>query len=287
MSKPIAVLISDIHYSLQTLELADKSLRMAIDKANELHIPLIVAGDLHDTKANLRGECVNAMIETFKTAKNRPWVLVGNHDKINEKSIYHSLNFLSPYAEVINDTTHCIATDTPVVLIPYQFAASGFSWELARLKERKIIIAHQGIQGSDGGHYIQDLSAIRKEEAGTFRIISGHYHKRQDIELPHGGIWSYIGSPYTLTFGEANDPEKGFQILNEDGSLTFVPTNLRKHIIWELKDNGEQGLLVRSNVYKEPNSDDLLWIKAIGPKQKLDAISKQLLKNTWSIKPGL
>jgi DNA repair exonuclease SbcCD nuclease subunit len=273
MSKPIAVLISDIHYSLQTLELADKSLRMAIDKANELGVQLIIAGDLHDTKANLRGECVNAMIKTFKTAKNRPWVLVGNHDKINEKSIYHSLNFLSPYAEVINDTTHCIATDTPVVLIPYQFAASGFSWELARLKERKIIIAHQGIQGSDGGHYIQDLSAIRKEEAGTFRIISGHYHKRQDIELTYSGIWSYIGNPYTLTFGEANDPEKGFQILNEDGSLTFVPTNLRKHIVIDVHLSDSDELVVR-NGYYEVSAQDIVQVRLKGSKSQLPRANK-------------
>ena len=62
MKIPTAVLISDVHYSLQTLPLADKVMRMAIDKANSLGVPLIVAGDLHDTKANMRAECVNAMI---------------------------------------------------------------------------------------------------------------------------------------------------------------------------------------------------------------------------------
>lgn len=67
-TKPEAVLISDIHYNIQTLPLADAAVNMAITKANQLGVPLIVCGDLHDTKANLRGECVNAMLETFSRA---------------------------------------------------------------------------------------------------------------------------------------------------------------------------------------------------------------------------
>ena len=50
---PIAVLISDIHYNINTLPVADAALRQAIAKANELDVVLIVTGDLHDTKANL------------------------------------------------------------------------------------------------------------------------------------------------------------------------------------------------------------------------------------------
>jgi hypothetical protein len=42
---PIAVIISDVHYNINTLEVADKAMRMAINRANILNIPLIVAGD--------------------------------------------------------------------------------------------------------------------------------------------------------------------------------------------------------------------------------------------------
>ena len=64
-TNPVAILISDVHYNINTLKLADAAMQMAIDEANKLSVPLIVAGDLHDTKANLRGECVNAMLSTF------------------------------------------------------------------------------------------------------------------------------------------------------------------------------------------------------------------------------
>jgi DNA repair exonuclease SbcCD nuclease subunit len=102
-NKPIAVLISDVHYNVQTLELADKAVRLAINKANELQVPLIVAGDLHDTKANMRAECVNAMIETFKNTDTSTFIIVGNHDKINEKSDKNALNFLNKYAYIVED----------------------------------------------------------------------------------------------------------------------------------------------------------------------------------------
>src|SRR5882757_6401470 len=96
MSRPTAVLISDVHYNVHTLKLADAAVRMAVAKANELNVPLIVAGDLHDTKANVRGEWINGMRDTFKLVTKvvgwngedikRVYILRGNHDAINEKS---------------------------------------------------------------------------------------------------------------------------------------------------------------------------------------------------------
>ncbi len=62
-SKPIAVIISDVHYDLNTLEVADAALTKAVSKANDLDVMLIICGDLHNTKANLRAECIDAMYE--------------------------------------------------------------------------------------------------------------------------------------------------------------------------------------------------------------------------------
>ena len=101
--KPVAVLISDVHYNLNNLKLADAAMRQATDKAQILGVPFIVAGDLHDTKANLRGECVNAILETFSHLKLKALVLVGNHDKINEKSEDNALGFLEGHVNFICD----------------------------------------------------------------------------------------------------------------------------------------------------------------------------------------
>jgi len=270
MSKPVAVLISDIHYNLSTLELADAAMRQAIAKANELRVPLIVAGDLHDTKANMRAECINRMIETFKLCNSPPFFIVGNHDKINERSSEHSLNFLREYGAVI---------DKPVklhkvgYLIPYYHDPDELRAYLKTLPKGSQLIMHQGVQGSNSGEYIQDKSAITKDDVAGFRVISGHYHARQFIRLPEDGLWNYIGNPYTLNFGEANDPEKGFQILMEDGSLEFVPTNLRKHIVIDARFfNNELG-------FSGPRitTGDLVKVKVkvTGTKEQLSRISKK------------
>jgi hypothetical protein len=87
---------------------------------------------------------------------------------------------------------------------------------------------HQGFKGAFMGEYVVDKTSIDPSEVADYNVITGHYHRRQKI-----GTVQYIGTPYTITFAEAHDPEKGYQLLLEDGSLRFVPLNLRRHIIVE------------------------------------------------------
>lgn len=278
MLKPVAVLISDVHYSVHTLKLADAATRMSIDKANELEVPLIVAGDLHDTKANLRGECVNAMLETFSKCAEPPYILIGNHDRLNEKAHAHSLNFLAPLARLVTEPrgrlklVNSIATE--LLMLPYYHDPEELKAYLKTIPKGSTIIMHQGVQNSNSGDYIQDKSALPRECFADFRVISGHYHQRQDIKCGRPqkgsvGLFSYIGNPYTLSYGEANDPPKGFQILMDDGSLEFVPTNLRRHIIHEC-----DAMLLSAMGAPKVKSGDLLWIKMRGTKEQLQLLPK-------------
>lgn len=274
MRKPIAVLISDIHYSLINLELADTAMRMAIDEANNLDVPLIVAGDLHDTKANLRGECVNAMLDTFKQCDIMAYILRGNHDALNEKSKEHSLNFLHQIG------LNVVIVDKPTGIrgvgraFPYYHDVNELREELKMEPKGNLIIMHQGVQGSNMGDYVQDKSAITKEDVAGLRVISGHYHARQTIDLPDSGKWDYIGNPYTLSFGESYDPPKGFQLLHSDGSLEFIPTNLRKHVIIkaDLSTNTEEwssGPIMAGN-----GINDLVWVKISGTKEQISRFNR-------------
>jgi len=269
--KPIAVLISDVHYNVHTLPLADAAMRQAIINANALGVTLVVLGDLHDSKANMRGECVNAMIETFKLCSRPPVVMVGNHDRLNEKAPAHALNFLEPYAMVVDQPKYIHPLGT---FIPYQHDTDA---ALYAIPDKDLVFMHQGLTGSDSGEYIQDKSAIPASDIEAKRIISGHYHTRQTINLPNGGTWDYLGNPYTLTYAEANDPPKGFQILYADGSLEFVPTNLRKHVIIELMVGDldqDKAALWRYDL--QPN--DLLWLKVTGDKEHLRITKAQVAK---------
>lgn len=281
-SNPVAVIISDIHYNLQTLELADKSVRQAISKANELKIPLIVAGDLHDTKANMRAECVNTMLDTFSLLEVPCFILRGNHDQINEKSESHSLNFLAkegnedtPPINIVDRSqfTNMIAVGKMSLhFIPYQHDLEMFKFYLDQIDKGSTIIMHQGVKGSNAGDYMQDPTAIDKDLLADYRVISGHYHTRQDIKCGRprkgaAGLMSYIGNPYTLNFGEANDPEKGFRILNEDGTLDFISTNLRKHVVIEIN----RGAFTLQDI----KLGDIVKVKVTDTKEVLARLTKE------------
>jgi hypothetical protein len=274
-TKPVAVLISDVHYSLNTLELADNAFRQAIDKARKLQVPLIDCGDLTNDKAILRGEVVNKILATMEYAAVQGvqvYALVGNHSLINEKGKEHVLNFLTPYAQVVQSNYY--DRQLGLHMIPYCNDPELLKETLSLTPEGSTIIMHQGVQTAKMGHYIIDKTSLPKEAFANFRVISGHYHARQDIKTGRPrkgavGLFSYIGNPYTLSWGEANDPEKGFQVLYSDGSLEFVPTNLRKHVIKEI----QIGDMVRS-LY-EVKRQDLLWIKIHGKRSELQQVKKK------------
>jgi DNA repair exonuclease SbcCD nuclease subunit len=285
MSEPIAVLISDVHFNVHTIELASLALRKAQFKAVMLKVPLVIAGDLLDTKAIIRAEVANRLIELL-SVKDAPEtiILVGNHDLINEKGKEHALNFLKPYATIIETIQTGHLCGVAVDLIPYQAdptvilkylqdiegEAQEVLLEYEHVLTKPMIIMHQGVQGSAMGDYIIDKSAVPKETFAGYRVISGHYHPRQDIVCPDGGLVSYIGNPYTLGFGEANDPEKGFQVLKNDGSLEFIPTSMRKHIIYDIAF-GEP------KTGSKHNPEDLVWIKFRGTKEQLSSFPKEKL----------
>lgn len=274
---PKAVLISDIHFTLKTLDLATYSLVQALSIAIELNVPLIIAGDTLNDKALMRAEIVNRLIEIFNTCDYKNiYMLVGNHDLINEKGREHTLNFLSNYINIIKSPVEIKG----LYLYPYFSDPSALSQHLEKVIRGSTIIMHQGVQGAFMGDYVIDKTSLPKEVFADYRVISGHYHRAQNIKCGRPrkggiGLFSYIGNPYTLTFGEANDGPKGYQILNENGLLTQIPLNLRKHVIAERT--------IETIGMKESNlkPEDLLWLKVTGTESELSKIKKQEIGMEW------
>lgn len=280
MSKPIAVLISDIHFTTSTLELASAALRHALHYAHEHCLPLVIAGDTLDSKAIVRAECANRLIEILELCNpSTTYMLVGNHDLINEKSKEHSLNFLQPYCQVIDSLHYMAAIDT--WLIPYQNDTDVLRAMLSQVGTGGRIIMHQGVQTAFLGHYVQDKTSLPPEAFGDFRVISGHYHRAQDIKCGRPrkgavGLFSYIGTPYTTSFAEANDGPKGFQVLHDDGLLELVPTNLRKHVIIECDSD------TYTPVHSSVKPGDLVWLKVKGTHSELANITTHSLRDVFS-----
>lgn len=263
MKKPIAVLISDIHFNIHTLNLASTALKLALIYAEEHSLPLCICGDLNDTKAIIRGEVANRLIELFEahSAVNIT-ILIGNHDLLNEKGEEHSLEFLKPYAAIVKSPVDDYTIGA--TLIPYQNSIEKFKKALEEKPMNGLILMHQGVLGAHMGEYVVDRTSISPDDLSSFTCISGHYHRHQTV-----GTVTYIGSPYTTSFAEANDGPKGFQLLHSDGSLEQVPIGLRKHVIREVSYESV------ADPIEDLKPQDLLWLKVSGPTSELDRLDKK------------
>lgn len=268
----LCVAMSDVHMGLSTKVLAEKSLRQGIEKAAELKVPFFISGDLHDTKAIFRGECALILITVLKYAASlgvKVYILIGNHDKINEKSEGHSLEFLRPYATIIDKPTPVKLSGKFVYAIPYQSTCEAFLEALSDVTHGSIVFMHQGVRGAFMGEYAVDKSQVTVEALAPYTCISGHYHRHQTL-----GTLTYIGSPYSVTYAEAKDGPKGFQVVYKDGSMKQVPTNLRKHVIEEVD---LEGLEILIHTAAHPNPEDLFWLKVTGPYSELQKLDKKAL----------
>lgn len=280
--KPVAILISDVHYTVKTLELADTAFRMAIDKASELKAPLFDCGDLTDGKSILPAQVVNALLETRSYAVDKLvpiWSIVGNHSLLNERSTSeNALNFLDN--ETWGVIKSPISFHSGFNFIPYQPTPELFVEALNQFPKGSLIIAHQGLTKAWPGEYCHDHSAINPAEVAEYRVLSGHYHRAQDIKTGRPrkgavGLWSYVGTPYTTSFAEAGDGPKGFQILYDDGLMELVPTNLRKHVVIECTVSQ---LVANYPIHPElPRLNDLVWLKLYGSNLELERFDKQSL----------
>jgi hypothetical protein len=278
-NKPVAVFLSDVHFSLPTLEKASAAFLKAQFKAALLKVPFVVAGDLLETKANMRAEYVNRLIQLM-SVKDAPdtIILCGNHDLCNEKGKEHALNFLKPYCTVIESIQTGELNGEEVTFIPYQSSTAHLKAVLEDTEHpiAKTIVMHQGVNGTEAGEYFQDPSAIPAEWLDGYRIISGHYHRRQQIKCGETGLLDYIGSPYTMNFGEANDPEKGFQVLYSDGSLEFVPTNLPRHRVARIVLSKDFNAVSMVGL---PAPGDIVKLTVLGPRDLLSTFTKEKAQN--------
>jgi DNA repair exonuclease SbcCD nuclease subunit len=264
VSNPVAVVISDIHFNVKNLELASKSLKAALKKAENLKLPLIIAGDLNDTKAIIRAEVANVLCEIFKHARTSCYVMVGNHDLCNEKGTENSLHFLIPYVNLV-DNIQPLNINT--WMIPYYSDKNKLAEALKQFEPGSKLIMHQGFMGAAMGDYVQDSTSLDPELVKEFKVISGHYHRHQTI-----GTVTYIGSPYTMSFGEANDGDKGYLILNSNGSYERVILSFRRHKKFTVRVN-ELSLYN----FGVTSLDDLIWLKIEGEESELSKIDKRKL----------
>lgn len=279
MHNELFIAISDVHISLKNLEVSLKVLRQALEKCKELDIPLVIAGDLNDTKAVMRSEWVEALIQLFSEYPfTKIYIIDGNHDLNNKAGSKSSLIFLNllKNVDVFHYPTNIDFKGEIFYMVPYCNTTEAFREALNQAREKQIknIICHQGFKGAFMGDYVVDDSSIDPEELSDFKIVlSGHYHRHQ---WPSSNIM-YFGSPFTVNFGEAGHNKYIWSIGKVSNKITTtpIPTKVRKHIQTTLEPDYATKNIPEE--FQNASPEDLVKIVMKGPKEF--ALSKPLYKH--------
>lgn len=281
MSRTLFVAISDVHICLKHLEVSLQVLRTSLEHARSKDVPLVIAGDLNDTKAVMRSEWVKALIQLFKEfADVRIHVLVGNHDLNNKNSSSHSLEFLQLLENVkLHDQPTSVSfMGVEFDLIPYMVHKEDFLEAINGSSVSKVI-CHQGFMGAFMGDYVVDESSVDPKELKDKEIVlSGHYHKHQWV----GDNIMYFGSPYTVNFGE-HLQSKFYWEVEEVGEKIHpkpIMTDVRRHIqlVWDGVMPSGDGLS-HEPCYGKPRSYDLVKVILKGTKEFCLGIDEKVVRD--------
>lgn len=204
----------------------DKFIFPLIEKLGIKHV--IQTGDFFDSRKSIRHDTMALVSSRIapKTIGQQWYVAVGNHDLHLRESIYpNSVNeLLSRYDNfrVFNEPGTIDIDGAKIDIIPW----------ICRDNRKQI---QDFIKGSKSpiavGHF--ELSGFQYyrgvesdgEDSGFLdsyqRVWSGHFHT-----ISKRGHIQYVGTPYQLTFGDADD-ERGVWVYDTDtGDFSFYPNNM-------------------------------------------------------------
>lgn len=263
-------IIGDPHITHKSLDRAGQLFELV----EAIGLPAIWLGDLLDTKEVIRGKCLNAAIEYFRTSKLKHIVLIGNHDWFNLECLAHSLEALKLLLNVVVIDKPTQIDD--LTLLPYIHDKDILSQELANFcDENRTLIAHLEITNFDfgNGHLCPGglpLSAL----SGFKRVISGHFHKFQKSEN-----LTYLGTPFSHTFGESNQTKYIGMLDTDTNELKLAETPFPKHITLEFNcdDLEDDSIVWDYSQLKDPNN--FYRIILTGRQDNLDRFPRDLFEN--------
>lgn len=187
-------------------------------------LPTIWLGDLLHTKDIVRAQCLNAYMTYFTNTQLKHIILIGNHDWTSKDCKEHALEPL----KALYDIT---IVDRPfqegkTLFLPYSSSIEAFR---ASLSDAKYLFMHQGVTGCDYGNgFIAENELPIEDLAAYEKVISGHFHRYQVKDN-----LTYLGTPFSHTFGESNQIKYLGIFDDSDGSLELIETDFPKHITEE------------------------------------------------------
>ena len=240
MSKIVA--IGDPHIKLDNFDefnIFEESLHNLIDR--ETPDLIVVLGDVLHYHEKIFTPCLNRAYQFIKRLgeKTQTFVLVGNHDMINNQQFLTENHWMNSLKKVCYDKVVIVdkvIRYSDLIFCPYVFPGR-FEEALLTLEDydyrgASIIFAHQEFKGCKMGAIISEGGDVwgGEEEKNCPLVISGHVHLNQWV----GSRVYYTGSALQHAFGES---EKNIIAVIECGGrdnikIREVDLNLpRKRII--------------------------------------------------------
>lgn len=255
------IIFSDLHLHERTSEVVFNEVFPGLKNAvlNQVDKLLVCLGDFYHLRYKVDVDIQNKVFDYFHDLNDcgiEVILLVGNHDQINEKGD----NALKPFSELSNVEVieqPCVYKN--FIWLPYRKNKQILLDYLSKIPSG-IVFVHHGIQGFEVSNNVLDNDGVPiKELDKYFIVISGHYHKRQNIRNIY-----YVGSPYQIDASEANQ-EKGYMVFTKNFQEHFVPIYKTmnwgtKHYVFDIVPQGtcingvEKGDIVK---LKAPQGVDL------------------------------
>lgn len=220
-------LIGDLHATKGNKDKVQKLLNLV----ESIGKKTVFLGDQLDKRGYVEIECLNLLFNYFKNSKLEHIVLVGNHCLASLNGSDHSM-------ETLKQLKNVTVVDKPYfegksLFIPYYHNTEDFKKAIEPYNLAHYLFMHQGVSGCDYGNgFIAENELDIKELKKFHRVISGHFHKFQQVDN-----LTYLGTPFSHNFGESNQ-DKYIGIFNySNGELELIKTDFPRHITFELDLN--------------------------------------------------
>lgn len=222
MTNKIA-LLGDLHFGIKNhdKQTADFQMKFFVDvfipylKKNKI-TTVIQTGDFFDCRRSLRHATIKQAREFVELTKHLTWyVLVGNHDMALRECIHPNscteILGIYPNFTIIDKPTTVSIHGLDIDLIPWICQENKtIIKDFINASQSKYAVGHFELSGF---YYYKGLASNGENKgflSNYIQVWSGHFHTRSE----NGNI-KYIGTPYQLTHGDADDV-RGFEVFDID-----------------------------------------------------------------------
>lgn len=280
------VAFTDLHCSPASLETCLEVLDTVHKEALERNAGVVFLGDFWHHRGTLRVDCLNAILEHFRSWKVPMIMIPGNHDQITLGGHSHSLTPIENSYRV-GDVPGPLIFSYPTkfrnaMFIPHirDTATMESVLQSSPALESSSLFVHAEVTGALMNDLLVSTGGVPPASFPTKkRIYSGHFHKPHTVKSSNVNI-EYLGSPYETSLAEAQQ-QKMLAVMDAEWKCTeYVPVNIgRRHFkvpSWkeflQLQLQTEVANIAPTNVTLKPKDRVVVSI----PKEEVATIQEQV-----------